>query len=71
MGDNRRYDPECRRERADIILREQLKDTLLTALRTGADAAYAVQRAVGYDLARLRILHPEVRFISSTGRPAG
>lgn len=78
MGQNTRYDPEYRRkeeererqERADSILREQLRDMLLTALRSGPDAIYLMQRAVGHDLVRLRLLDPAVRFVSSTGEPA-
>lgn len=78
MGDNKLNDPQyrrkmeeqARRERADAILREQLKDMLLTALRSGPDAIYLMQRAIGHDLVRLRLLDPAVRFVASTGEPA-
>ena len=77
MGQNTRYDPVHRhreaeretRERASQ-LRAELTDTLLTVLSRGADAAYLVQRMAGHDLARLGVLHPAVRFISSAGQPA-
>ena len=78
MGNNTRYDPEHqrreverdRKERAEAQQKAELKAALLTALVTGPDAAFLVQRAAGHDLVRFRLLHPDVRFVSSTGEPA-
>ena len=78
MGSNTRYDPEHqrrelerdRKQRAEAHLKAELTAALLTALATGPHATTLVQRAVGHDLARLRVLHPAVRFVSSSGEPA-
>ena len=77
MGNNTRYDAAHQRkedarealERTDIRLRAELTDTLLTALRKGPDVIAGVQRMAGHDLARLGLLHPEVRFVRSDGEP--
>lgn len=78
MGNNTRYDPEhqrCEAEqerqyRAEAHLKAQLTTALLTALAKGTDAIYLVQRAAGHDLVRMKLLHPDVRFVSSIGEPA-
>ena len=78
MGNNTRYDPEHqrreaerdRKERAEAQQKAELKAALLTALVTGPDAAFLVQRAAGHDLVRFRLLHPDVRFVSSSGETA-
>ena len=78
MGNNTRSDPEVQRREAaadaahrrDQHLRTELTEALLQALKVGPDAAYAVQRAAGHDLARLKLLHPTIRFVSSQGEPA-
>ncbi|GGJ79207.1 hypothetical protein [Deinococcus aquiradiocola] len=58
------------RERQEVQLRAELTDTLLTALSSGPDAAFAVQRAAGHELVTLGLLHPDLRFVSSTGEVA-
>ena len=78
MGNNTRYDPEHqrreaerdRKQRAEAHLKAELRSNLLTALAAGPDAIFMVQCTAGHDLARLRLLHPAVRFVSSTGEPA-
>ena len=78
MGNNTRHDPEYQRreaerdrqERAEAQQKAELATALMTALRKGPDAIYLVQRAAGHDLVRMGLLHPDVRFVSSTGEPA-
>lgn len=57
-------------ERGDALLREELKDVLFTALRRGSDGVHGVQRLVGHDLVRLKLLHPDIRFLDSHGEAA-
>jgi hypothetical protein len=78
MGQNTRHDPEFQRKEAeqelkalaDAVLREELRSVLLTALGRGSDALHGVQRLVGHDLARLKLLHPDIRFLDSNGEVA-
>jgi hypothetical protein len=78
VGNNVRHDPEHqrqeaerdRRERAEAHQKAELTTALMTALRKGPDAIYLVQRAAGHDLVRMGLLHPDLRFVSSTGEPA-
>lgn len=56
--------------RRDQRLRAELTETLLLALSKGPDVIAGVQRLAGHDLARLGLLHPEVRFVRSSGEPA-
>ncbi len=78
MGENKRYDPDHRRkeaerdarERAELHLRAELQAVLLSALRRGSDAVHGVQRVVGHDLVRLKLLHPDIRFLDSQGEIA-
>ena len=76
MGE-RKSDAELRREdeadqtyRRDMRLKAELTHILLAALASGPDAAFLMQRMVGHDLARLKVLHPDLRFVSSQGEPA-
>lgn len=75
--DERQSDEELRREdeadqayRRDMRLRAELTDILLAALARGPDATFLVQRMTGHDLVRLKVLHPDLRFLSSQGEPA-
>ena len=78
MGENKRYNPDHQRkeaerdarDRADLLLRDELQSTLLTALRRGSDALHGVQRLVGHDLVRLKLLHPDIRFLDIQGEIA-
>lgn len=73
MGENKRYDPEHQRKEAErerkalgeAVLREELRSILLTALGRGSDALHGVQRLVGHDLVRLKLLSPDIRFLDS------
>ena len=75
MGENKRYDPEhqwkeAERERkafAEVVLREELRSILLTALARGSDALHGVQRLVGHDFVRLKLLSADIRFLDTQG----
>ena len=77
MGNSTRYDPEHRRReaererlhQAEQHLKAELTGFLLTALAGGPDQASLLQKAVGHDLVRLRLLHPALRFLRSDGEP--
>jgi hypothetical protein len=78
VGNNTRHDPEHQKReaeqerqfRAKAHLKAELTTALMTALSQGPDAIYLVQRAAGHDLVRMGLLHPDLRFVSSTGEPA-
>jgi hypothetical protein len=78
MGQNTRHDSEFQRKEAeqelkalaDAVLREELRSILLTALGRGSDALHGVQRLIGHDLVRLKLLHPDIRFLDTQGEVA-
>ena len=78
MGENTRYDPEHQRKEAaqerkalaEAVLREELRSILLIALCRGSDALHGVQRLVGHDLVRLKLLSPNIRFLDTQGEVA-
>ena len=78
MGENKRHDPDHQRkvaeryarDRANLLLWDELESTLLTALRRGSDALHGVQHVVRHDLVRLKLLHPDIRFFDSRGQIA-
>lgn len=76
MGERKSDEELCREYEADqayrrdMRLKAELTDILLAALARGPDAAFLVQRMTGHDLVRLKVLHPDLRFLSSQGEPA-